>query len=170
MCQQENIFLKQLVNNVNKYPITITNMGLSYIVNHEDDPYMMRPSTRTTLRTKEQQFSLSRAEAELLIQVPTMILLIKWRRVRMDGRPVLWSRVREKMEIGGYIPWPPIHKPLLFILSLMQLRDWILSLPCKPETRIISIHLLLHYFVVQPRSQLATNYIDTFQLLEYVCV
>lgn len=42
---------------------------------------------------------------------------------------VLWSRVvpDEKMEIGGYTPAPwlsrTLHKPLLFILSLMQLRD-----------------------------------------------
>lgn len=69
------------------------------------------------------------------------------------------------MEIGGYIAYkPPSHSPgrsthklLLFILSLMQLRDWILlaglPLPLTPSPflpRIISIRLLLHYSAVEP--------------------
>lgn len=78
----------------------------------------------------------------------------------IDAGPVLWGptlcatrrRGRSSSEDRWVIWTRPIHKPLLFILSLMQLRDWIP--PQRPhtrvreserESRIISIHLLLHY-------------------------
>lgn len=59
-----------------------------------------------------------------------------------------------QMEIGGYTPRPrarltrTLHKPLLFILSLMQLRDWILF--ARPPRAPVS--LVYAYYCITPRS------------------